>query len=280
MTVARACKSDRTIKYRLQSTSSDLPSSAPRTRQYGSYFIDTAWLFDAMISAKTQLKDASALIAAEPYTNFSSFFLPRMGSGSQCVDVINQMYVALERLSRFCTRAHQHHAGYGYALWNVIYQLGNKIIYRRTLPPNAGDGMWEQKPSQSQMALIPVCRRQWGDPHLKARRPKPANAGDGMWEQKPPQSQTALIPVCRRQWGDPRLKARRPVPPNAGDGVWEQKPPQSQMALIPVCRRQWGDPHLKARRPVLPNAGDGTWEQKPPQRQTALIPIFRQQGNR
>ncbi|KAG2135071.1 hypothetical protein BD769DRAFT_1385671 [Suillus cothurnatus] len=35
-----------------------------------------AWLFDAMISAETWLKDASALDAAEPYTNFSSFFLP------------------------------------------------------------------------------------------------------------------------------------------------------------------------------------------------------------
>jgi hypothetical protein len=57
-----------------------------------------------MISAETRLKDASALDAAEPYTNFSSFFLPRMGSGSQCVDVINQMYVALEGLNRFCMR--------------------------------------------------------------------------------------------------------------------------------------------------------------------------------
>jgi hypothetical protein len=30
-----------------------------------------------MISAETWLKDASALDAAEPYTNFSSFFLPQ-----------------------------------------------------------------------------------------------------------------------------------------------------------------------------------------------------------
>ncbi|KAG1774800.1 hypothetical protein EV702DRAFT_1047348 [Suillus placidus] len=38
-------------------------------------------------------------------------------------------------------------------------------------------------------------QRERGDPQLKARRPLPHNAGDGMWEQKPPQSQMALIPV-------------------------------------------------------------------------------------
>ncbi|KAG2135219.1 uncharacterized protein EDB93DRAFT_1242599 [Suillus bovinus] len=48
-----------------------------------SYFIDTAWLFDAMISAETRLKDAGALDEAETSTNFRSFFLPRTGSGNQ-----------------------------------------------------------------------------------------------------------------------------------------------------------------------------------------------------
>ncbi|KAG0701520.1 hypothetical protein DFH29DRAFT_926400 [Suillus ampliporus] len=48
-----------------------------------SYFIDTAWLFDAMISAEARLKDAGALDASETSTNFRSFFLPRTGSGNQ-----------------------------------------------------------------------------------------------------------------------------------------------------------------------------------------------------
>ncbi|KAG1827596.1 uncharacterized protein BJ212DRAFT_1313344 [Suillus subaureus] len=48
-----------------------------------SYFIDTAWLFDAMVSAETRLKDAGALDEAETSTNFRSFFLPRTGSGNQ-----------------------------------------------------------------------------------------------------------------------------------------------------------------------------------------------------
>ncbi|KAG2133764.1 hypothetical protein DEU56DRAFT_416275 [Suillus clintonianus] len=48
-----------------------------------SYFIDTAWLFDAMISAETRLKDAGALDAAETSANFRSFFLPRTGSGNE-----------------------------------------------------------------------------------------------------------------------------------------------------------------------------------------------------
>ncbi|KAG1719894.1 uncharacterized protein EDB91DRAFT_1240492 [Suillus paluster] len=48
-----------------------------------SYFIDTAWLFDAMISAETRLKDAGALDASETSSNFRSFFLPRTGSGNQ-----------------------------------------------------------------------------------------------------------------------------------------------------------------------------------------------------
>lgn len=47
-----------------------------------SYFIDTAWLFDAMVSAETRLKDVGALDEAET-TNFRSFFLPRTGSGNQ-----------------------------------------------------------------------------------------------------------------------------------------------------------------------------------------------------
>lgn len=47
-----------------------------------SYFIDTAWLFDAMISAETRLKDVGALDEAET-TNFRSFFLPRTGPGNQ-----------------------------------------------------------------------------------------------------------------------------------------------------------------------------------------------------
>lgn len=48
-----------------------------------SYFIDTAWLFDAMVSAETRLKDAGALDEAETSTSFRSFFLPRTGSGNQ-----------------------------------------------------------------------------------------------------------------------------------------------------------------------------------------------------
>ncbi|OJA13886.1 hypothetical protein AZE42_05399 [Rhizopogon vesiculosus] len=48
-----------------------------------SYFIDTAWLFDAMLSAETRIKDVGALDAAETSTNFRSFFLPRTGSGNQ-----------------------------------------------------------------------------------------------------------------------------------------------------------------------------------------------------
>ncbi|KAG2100209.1 uncharacterized protein F5147DRAFT_710991 [Suillus discolor] len=48
-----------------------------------SYFIDTAWLFDAMVSAETRLKDVGALDEAETSTNFRSFFLPRTGSGNQ-----------------------------------------------------------------------------------------------------------------------------------------------------------------------------------------------------
>jgi len=48
-----------------------------------SYFIDTAWLFDAMISAETRLKDAGAFDEAETSTNFRSFFIPRTESGNQ-----------------------------------------------------------------------------------------------------------------------------------------------------------------------------------------------------
>jgi glutaminyl-peptide cyclotransferase len=48
-----------------------------------SYFIDTAWLFDAMLSAETRIRDAGALDAAETSPNFRSFFLPRTGSGNQ-----------------------------------------------------------------------------------------------------------------------------------------------------------------------------------------------------
>ncbi|OAX34545.1 hypothetical protein K503DRAFT_747243 [Rhizopogon vinicolor AM-OR11-026] len=48
-----------------------------------SYFIDTAWLFDAMLSAETRIKDVGGLDAAETSTNFRSFFLPRTGSGNQ-----------------------------------------------------------------------------------------------------------------------------------------------------------------------------------------------------
>lgn len=48
-----------------------------------SYFIDTAWLFDALISAETRLRDAGALDEVETSTNFRSFFLPRTGSGNQ-----------------------------------------------------------------------------------------------------------------------------------------------------------------------------------------------------
>lgn len=45
-----------------------------------SYFIDTAWLFDTMVSAEERLHQAGLLADPEDTTDFHSFFLPRRGS--------------------------------------------------------------------------------------------------------------------------------------------------------------------------------------------------------
>lgn len=45
-----------------------------------SYFIDTAWLFDAMVSAERRLHESFLLADSADTTNFRSFFLPRSGT--------------------------------------------------------------------------------------------------------------------------------------------------------------------------------------------------------
>ncbi|KAL4077265.1 hypothetical protein V8B97DRAFT_2081209 [Scleroderma yunnanense] len=45
-----------------------------------SYFIDTAWLFDAMASAERRLHESALLIHSADTTSFRSFFLPRSGT--------------------------------------------------------------------------------------------------------------------------------------------------------------------------------------------------------
>lgn len=45
-----------------------------------SYFIDTAWLFDAMVSVEERLHQAGLLTESEGTANFRSFFLPRRGA--------------------------------------------------------------------------------------------------------------------------------------------------------------------------------------------------------
>lgn len=54
-----------------------LGASNPSIR---SYFIDTAWLFDAMVSAERRLHESSLLTNSAGTTNFRSFFLPRSGT--------------------------------------------------------------------------------------------------------------------------------------------------------------------------------------------------------
>ncbi|KIJ69129.1 hypothetical protein HYDPIDRAFT_144829 [Hydnomerulius pinastri MD-312] len=45
-----------------------------------SYFLDTAWLFDAMVSAEARLHDSGALAYSDDTSAFRSFFLPRRGN--------------------------------------------------------------------------------------------------------------------------------------------------------------------------------------------------------
>lgn len=52
---------------------------APRPR-IQSFFIDTAWLFDAMVSAERRLASAGAFGANVDEGNYVSFFVPRTGS--------------------------------------------------------------------------------------------------------------------------------------------------------------------------------------------------------
>lgn len=54
-----------------------LGASNPSIR---SYFIDTAWLFDGMVSAELRLHESSLLTDSADTTNFRSFFLPRSGT--------------------------------------------------------------------------------------------------------------------------------------------------------------------------------------------------------
>ncbi|KAG1873417.1 hypothetical protein C8R48DRAFT_769855 [Suillus tomentosus] len=96
------------------------------------------------------------------------------------------------------------------------------------------------------MASIPACRRERGDPQLKAKRPLPHSAGDGTWEQKPPQSQMASIPACRWERGDPQLKAKRPVPPVQEMGLGSRSP---HRARWPQSRRAGGSEEILSSRP-------------------------------
>ena len=45
--------------------------------QIRSYFTDTAWLFDSLVSAERRLHESGVLINSEGATAFRSFFLPR-----------------------------------------------------------------------------------------------------------------------------------------------------------------------------------------------------------